>query len=71
MGTEVPDPLGTEGTEVPDPLGTEGTEVPDPLGTEVPVPIQVSPYRNIKEAGNVVTAVRLYIHEYVNFYATH
>ena len=31
----------------------------------------LSPYRNIKEAGNVVTAVRLYIHEYVNFYATH
>ena len=36
------------------------------IGTEVPDPIQ-----DIKEAGNVVTAVRLYIHEYVNFYATH
>ncbi|WP_349821218.1 hypothetical protein, partial [Coprococcus sp. RTP31081st1_H3_RTP31081_211007] len=47
-----------------------GTEVPAPysvpMGTEVPDPIQ-----DIKEAGNVVTAVRLYIHEYVNFYATH
>ncbi|EDP27786.1 hypothetical protein COPEUT_00074 [Coprococcus eutactus ATCC 27759] len=36
------------------------------MGTEVPAPIQ-----NIKEAGNVVNAVRLYIHKYVNFYATH